>query len=311
MSFAEHQTFHIREGWLYKGMAAIKASEAEGHLPTIFLDQDAPEKLGIGQNMVRALRFWMQATGLTIEHFENRQRCQRLTSFGQQVWQYDRYLEDEATLWLIHYHLACSETFATTWYWFFNYFSALTFEVSSAVEVLNQWVTTAYPNQSTAPGSLRKDLDCLLKTYTVNETHASPEDLIESPLSRLQILRKLDSDNPKRYYVERLNSGRLHPLILLYVLIDRQHRERNGISQVGLGSVLREPMNAGRVFGLTTTTLSDLLTELNRGYSDLHVRFVRTAGLDQLTLPDHKPIEILDRYYGEQKYLLDEEGENF
>jgi hypothetical protein len=219
-------------------------------------------------------------------------------------------LEDEATLWLIHYQLACSETFATAWYWFFNYFSPLTFEASAAVEVLDQWVTTTYPNQHIAPGSLKKDLDCLLKTYTVNETHSSPEDLIESPLSRLQMLRKLGSDNPRRYCLERLNPSRFHPLILLYVLVDRQLQERKGISQVGLGPVLREPMNAGRVFNLTTATLSDLLTDLNRRYPDLRVRFVRTAGLDQLTLPDYKPVEILNYYYSEQAHLLNEVEED-
>src|SRR5438105_15368193 len=117
MAFAKHETFYVREGWLFKGMAAIKKAEEAGHPPTIFLDPDAPERLGIGQNMVKALRFWMQATGLTEEQLEDRQRTQHLTIFGSRVWDYDRYLEDDATLWLMHYHLVCNEAFATTWYW--------------------------------------------------------------------------------------------------------------------------------------------------------------------------------------------------
>src|SRR6266704_1925676 len=106
MGFAKHETFYIRAGWLFKGMAAIKRAEDAGHLPTIFLDADAPERLGIGQNMVRALRFWIQATGLAEERFEERQRVQHLTPFGELVWEYDRYLENTTTLWLLHYHLA-------------------------------------------------------------------------------------------------------------------------------------------------------------------------------------------------------------
>src|SRR5947208_135023 len=90
MAFAKHETFYIREGWLFKGMAAIKKAEGVGRLPTIFLDDNAPEVLGIGHNMVRALRFWMQATGLAEEKLEDRQRVQRLTPFGEQVWNYDR-----------------------------------------------------------------------------------------------------------------------------------------------------------------------------------------------------------------------------
>lgn len=30
MSFAKHETFYIREGWLFKGMAAIKQAKDNG-----------------------------------------------------------------------------------------------------------------------------------------------------------------------------------------------------------------------------------------------------------------------------------------
>ncbi len=86
MYFAKHETFYIREGWLYKGMAAIKAAETENELPTIFLDQDGPERLGMGRNMVRSLRFWMQATGLADEDRADQGRTiHRLTEFGEWV----------------------------------------------------------------------------------------------------------------------------------------------------------------------------------------------------------------------------------
>ena len=52
MGFAKHETFYIREGWLFKGMAAIKKAKDYGNISsTIFLDNDAPERLGIGQNV--------------------------------------------------------------------------------------------------------------------------------------------------------------------------------------------------------------------------------------------------------------------
>ncbi len=146
MAFAKHETFYIREGWLFKGMAAIKEAEKEGRPPTIFLDDDAPERLGIGQNMVRALRFWMQATGLAEEKLE-RHRVQRLTPFGEQIWNCDRYLENDATLWLLHYHLASNEAYATTWYWFFNYYAPPIFDEHGCLESLHNWVISNYPDQ--------------------------------------------------------------------------------------------------------------------------------------------------------------------
>ena len=300
MAFGEHQTFHIREGWLFKGMAAIIDAEARQQLPTIFLDDDAPERMGIGRNMIRSLRFWMQATGLTIETKEQNRSVQHLTPFGEIVWKKDRYLENEATLWLIHFKLACSQDKATTWYWFFNHFSPAIFDEYLFIEELSRWVIALEPDKKVAQSSIRKDVNCLLKTYlSDNELH-TPENLIESPLAQLNILSQIENGPLKRYRLERLDPIRLDPLILLYVIIDRQLQARPGIYQVRLSQVLREPMNAGRVFNMTTTVLSDLLSELNKQYPELNVQFIRTAGLDQLTLPQIEPLEILNRFYNEQ-----------
>lgn len=301
MAFAKHETFYIREGWLFKGMAAIKRAEDEDKLQTIFLDLDAAERLGIGQNMVRSLRFWMQATGLSEEKLEERQRVQHLTPFGELVWTYDRYLEDDATLWLLHYHLACSQDQATTWYWFFNHFAPSTFDESNCLDALHNWVISNYSDQEIALGSLKRDIDCLLQTYLPSKTSRTPEELTESPFSRLHILNRISDDRGRRYRMERLDAIHFHPLILLYVLVDRQLKVRNGASQVGLSDVLRESLNAGRVFGLTTTVLSDLLAHLNKDYQDWRIHFVRTAGLDMLTLPVLEPIDdILTRYYSKR-----------
>jgi hypothetical protein len=299
MAFAKHETFYIREGWLFKGMAAIKSAEDAGKPPTIFMDDHAPEQLGIGQNMVRALRFWMQAVGLTEEKTE-RQRVQRLTEFGEAIWQYDRFLENDATLWFLHYHLVSSEQHATTWYWFFNHFAPSSFEERMCLDALSNWVISRYPDQEIASGSLKRDFDCLLQTYLTSKTSHTPEELTESPFARLRLLTRVDDTTQKRYRLERLDATRIHPLVLLYVLVDRQRQARNGILQVGLSEILREPMNAGHVFNLTTSGLSDLLAELNKDYPDLRVHFVRTAGLDQLTLPEYEPQEILKYYYTER-----------
>ncbi len=299
MPFAKHETFYIREGWLFKGMAAVKLAEKESQPFSVFLDANAPENLGIGQNMVKSLRFWLQATGLIEEKQVERQRVPRFTSFGNLLWEYDRYLEDNATIWLLHYHLACSQEHATTWYWFFNHFAPSIFDESTCLDALHTWVVGNFSDQEIASSSLKRDLDCLLQTYLPSKTSHTPEELTESPFSRLGILSRIDDGRQRKYRMERLASNNFHPLVLLYVLIDRQKKARNGAEQVGLSDVLRESMNAGRVFGLTTTGLADLLAELNKSYQDLSVHFIRTAGLDILTLPVAQPHDILNRYYAE------------
>lgn len=296
MAFAEHQTFHIREGWLYKGMSAIKRAEQTSQLPSIFLDDDAPERLGIGRNMVRALRFWMQATGLTEEKLEGRS-VQRLTNFGEQVWSYDPYLEDDGTLWLIHHHLVCSLEQATTWYWFFNHYAPISFSDEQMLDALSQWVVTKENERQVARSSLQKDVGCFLRTYLADPRPSTPENLMESPLAKLGIITQGTNGVEKRYYFQRFNGTSLDPLILLYVLLDRQEANRPMTAEVTLNQVLQEPMNVGRVFNLTTATLTDLIGNLNKQHLDWPVRFVRTAGLDQLTLPRIKKRDVLERYY--------------
>ena len=109
MYFAKHETFHIRDGWMTKGLRSLQ------HDPRIFFDPKAPEKLGMGKNMVRSLRFSMQATGLAEEVRSGALTVQKPTLLGQLIRDNDPYLEHETSLWLIHYNLVCSRDLATAW----------------------------------------------------------------------------------------------------------------------------------------------------------------------------------------------------
>lgn len=296
LSFAKHETFYIREGWLFKGMSAIQEAYQADEPFNIFLEKDAPERLGMGRNMVRALRFWVQATGLAEEYYEGR-LIPRLTNFGELVWQHDPYLEDEGTLWLLHYALTCSQEQATSWYWFFNHFSPVSFTDKQAVESLGNWVINAESDRKVAKSSLKKDVACLLRTYLPDKQNSNPENLRESPLARLGILNQFGDGAQRRYQWQQADATKLNSLILLYVIIDQQKVKGRDSNEVRLSQLLQEPMNVGHVFNLTTAMLSDQIASLNKEHPDFGVRFVRTAGLDQLTLPDIEPQEILIRYY--------------
>ena len=79
MKFKGHESFAIRRGWLYKGMKHVRERG------DIFLAKDAMEELGLGSNMVKSLRYWMQATGLTKETSEGSHRVQKLTELGELI----------------------------------------------------------------------------------------------------------------------------------------------------------------------------------------------------------------------------------
>lgn len=55
VSFGRHETFTLRFGWLTKGFKAWCED------PSIFEKNDATVVLGVGKNMVHAIRYWLIA----------------------------------------------------------------------------------------------------------------------------------------------------------------------------------------------------------------------------------------------------------
>lgn len=93
MKFRAHETFFIRKGWLSKGMKYVHARN------DVFIsrEENPMDVLGIGSNMVKSLRYWLQAVGLTEEPSSGK-RVQRFTQLGEAVYKYDRYIEELGTL---------------------------------------------------------------------------------------------------------------------------------------------------------------------------------------------------------------------
>src|SRR4051812_2807788 len=92
--FSGHETFPCRYAWLPKAVTNLQAN------PALFGDEDdAMVQLGVGKNMVRAIRFWSDATGVA----ESVPGGMRVTTLGQAVLgedAHDPFLEDVQTLWL-------------------------------------------------------------------------------------------------------------------------------------------------------------------------------------------------------------------
>ena len=99
-----HEKFALREGWINKALQILPEN------PDAFTRRDATDLFGIGSNMVKSLRYWMRAFGLT------NNAGTELSETGRLIAQYDPYLEDSFTLWIMHSYIAKNEEFATTWF---------------------------------------------------------------------------------------------------------------------------------------------------------------------------------------------------
>ena len=125
-SFAGHQTFAVRSGWLKKGLDAL-LDPPKGSDTTVFTEDEALVILGVGKNMVQSIRHWLVVTGMAEEQEES--RGLKPTVLGKAIFvgddAWDSFLEDIATLWLLHWQLAGPGSQAFSWVWAFNEFQRI------------------------------------------------------------------------------------------------------------------------------------------------------------------------------------------
>jgi len=288
MKFRGHETFYIRKGWLTKGLKRVT------EFPNIFSDKDKNQmdEFGIGSNMVKALRYWMMATGLTTEQFNKKIKEQLPTKFGDLVNGYDKYLEEIGTLYLIHYELAKNEGKATSWFHFFNQFKLSQFDKEDFVEDIKTYLSDQ--GEKVADRSLDDDFACIINTYVsksvINPGKVDPENILDCPLGELKLISIVDSK--KRIYKKNIVAvGNVPEYIFLSIIMDQKSES----DEVKIASLLNDKNNVGRVFNLDSTTLMQYLEQLkNKGLIDL----VRTAGLDIIKVDGKVTYEnCIENYY--------------
>lgn len=269
MKFRAHDTFFIRKGWLSKGMKYVNSN------PAVFVDKEnSPmDILGIGTNMVKALRYWLQAVGLTEEPRHGR-RLQSFTEFGQCVFDNDRYIEEIGTLYLLHYKLACNKADATAWYYFFNEFNVSEFSKEDYVLALQNYVLIN--GESVASRSLHDDFNCIISTYLprykTNPNRVSAENNIDCPLGELGLVDVVNKQK-KTYHKAMPPASSLNPWIVLAVIMDQAH----GRFEISLNELLTAPCNIGKIFNLDAIVMLDALHTIEKLDA---LKIVRTAGLD-------------------------------
>lgn len=298
MRFRGHESFFIRKGWLYKGLNAIQNN------PEIFTSKDAMDELGIGNNMVRSLRYWMQASGMAVEEqIQRGKRKQAITELGRIIWQYDRYMEESGTWWLIHYNLVKNQELVTTWYAFFNKFKMKEFQKADILKLLKK----EYPDKADAEKTLESDIDCLLNTYisrNISNDDFDPESNMNCPLAELGLLGYIDKK--KGIIYKKMQDKKDIPvLIVLAIIYDIYAVDINcegDVYELSINKLLignEEKCGLGQIFQIDMVQMLSLLYELeNLGF----IKVVRTGGLDVIRMSKaHNYYEYIKEYYGSFK----------
>ena len=273
-AFGRHESFPLRFGWITKGLNALKDN------PKIFTREDATVVLGVGKNMVNSIRYWLQAT--RIAHRDPRTNTLKPTPLGKIVFSEDGdpYLEDEGTIWLLHWLLATNPREATAVYWFFNHFHKPAFTTSEVVTGLTDFAKRELSSR-TAVTTLKNDAQLVLRMYsrTAPGTRITLEDALDSPLAMLDLQERLDTRSWRAAPTERSD---LPSDVFAFAIAELF--EHANVGQLAIADLMysdNEHCAPGAVFRMTEDGLISKLEALCEAYPQA-LRLDRTAGVFQL-----------------------------
>jgi hypothetical protein len=302
-SFARHETFHPRYGWLKKGFDNAREN------PDVFLREDATTVLGVGKNMVRAIRYWCLAYKVLRE--ERREDNTRLynaypTDFGMQLLDdsgWDPYLEDPGSLWLLHWQLLRAPSRAPAWWAVFNSTRSPEFSDAALLAELCRFRDEHEGWGEVADSSLEKDIRCLLRMYgSITQGRDLLEDSVDSPFTELELLRPIPG--VKRQWALNVGAKRHLPdAVIAYTCLDHVYATDGTAKVIGIAGLARNPGSPGRAFALTETVLGDALARYAEHNVD-PIRLTHAAGNRQLVLPEDLASAMtlmLDSYFGRRR----------
>lgn len=276
-----HEKFSLRDGWIGKALKYIDTSN-EAEYSDVFLRKDAPDIFGIGNNMVKSLRYWMKALGLSEEKSH---AGVKLTPIGTTIKKFDPYFEDVFSVWITHTMISTNFENATTWYLFFNNFDVIDFRKDIVFDCLQRELL-GYVDKFSEK-SFQNDIDVLLNMYSKDKEIVDPEDKTLSPFAQLGLVRYKDGE----YAKEHPDKRKVNEWIILFYLT----RKYNNGDSVSINDLIEGKESISSLFQLTPTHANEILDKLDsRGY----VRVNRTAGLDVVYMEtDIKPEEVMREYY--------------
>lgn len=283
-TFSGHESFPCKTLWLKKGYDFVK-DEKNFNDPTAVVD------LGVGKNMVSAVRYWYKAFGLN-EESETTWIADYIldTQIGK-----DPYLEDLGTLWLMHFLLIHSEE-ATLYKMFFVDFQSERrfFDKEQVVSFVKRKMKAVGKENLFNENTVRKDVVVLLQNYCLPRNPQSNEDF-STLLMDLDLVCQSDKkdnseDKKDKFFFNIEGKKQVTPEMFLFALLMTKEKADNSVSY----DILHE---IGLMFCMNDYEVIDMSNQLSELFPDV-LKYSDVAGIRQLQFTkqiDAK--QVLDRYY--------------
>jgi len=284
LSFSGHESFHCRNVWLKKGYDFLN-KEHTFNEPTAVVD------LGVGKNMVSSINYWMKSFGLVAKN----NSLSKLADFLFGKHGVDPYLEDNATLWLLHFHLV-TDNFASIYSLLFNEFRKKRIEFNKKQFLYFIRRKCEETNSNFNEKTVQRDISVILRNY-VKPKKASKnlEDMFSGifiDLNLIEPLKKFNEEEIDWYKIDNKDRTDIPAELILYGIL--YHLGDN--NSITFDEILFSYNNVGNVFALSSKGLLEKIEILTKKYSS--ITFTDDAGIRLLQFKS-KPdkYKVLRKYY--------------
>lgn len=296
-TFAGHQTFPLRQLWPYKAyLYANKLPELKENsdfsLPKIM------RLLGVGANMVDAVKFWARACGILSAEDAPTELAKLLFAKDSGL---DPFCEDPNTLWLLHWNIARTPEKLTTLWFLFNVFTKNQFTKDDVFKEL-----TAFLEKQKEEGlikrppstiTLTRDIDTILRSYAPKYSESgrlklkgakldNSEDAVDALFRELNLI----GSTQQGFFFNRGQHQSLSPYLFAYCYIEFWQTQELSPT-IDLNKIAYQSGAPGRVFKLDELTLEDYLMQLEELTSG-KLRWIEQTGLRQVVCTAHSAAEL-------------------
>lgn len=276
--FSGHETFPLRQLWLRKAYKAVSDNVKNPlrSIKNVFSDEHAVVNFGVGKNMVSSMRHWALACGI-IKEDDN--FGYKTTDLGDLIFGpdgKDSFQEHPTTAWLIHWKLASEGARSTTWKWLFNYVNDPKLETDRLIAALQSY---AIENHSkTALATLKRDIECCLRSYVPKVANDSPEEISDSVLGELSLIQQTGRGS---FEFRRGDKLSLNDYLFAYCLLSFWDAYSPNTQTLSFEAIAHEYGSPGRVFKLDESSVVERvqsLSEITKG----QLEWSDTSGISQV-----------------------------
>lgn len=277
LKFSGHESFHCRPFWLKKGFDFVNSDQH-------FTDRAGIE-LGVGKNMVGSIRFWLKAFDIVDENDQLTELAIKL--FDDLGW--DPFIEDEATLWLLHYKLS-SNQYSSIYYLIFSELRKIRPEFSKN-HILSLIKEIDEKQSDTSIGI---DFSVFTRTYFAKPSK-DKEESFSGLFAELGLLTEVGEDSQKNdlFHISNSKQNSIPWEVILFCILEND----NYGNSISINSLFSDPKGIGNLFAFNQEGLENKLLEISQNVPD--VVYKNDAGVKELQFKKIKPngFTILNDYY--------------